>query len=183
MDDAEEVLTEEPRQNSPPDGERPAEHAPGRRWDLPHGCSEPRPRQAEIRTADEVLYDFSGGSAAMDIAQNLKKEENVVVARGGGSKSVQMGLAQTACQGILAGNLKTKVRYLESRLTWNTSFATERATRMTGAWNAWLDAGSVLESEGVTSNSSAMSSRQPYRGALLSGLCDFFGTQWKLHRD
>ena len=52
-DDA--VLTEEPRQNSPPEGERPVEHATGRRWRLPHGCSEPRPRQAQNRIADEVL--------------------------------------------------------------------------------------------------------------------------------
>ena len=52
-DDA--VLTEELRQNSLPEGERPAEHATGRRWRLPHGCSEPRPRQAQNRIADEVL--------------------------------------------------------------------------------------------------------------------------------
>ena len=32
--------------------------------------------------------------AATGIAQNLKMEENVIVARGGGSKSVQAGLWQ-----------------------------------------------------------------------------------------
>ena len=52
-DDA--VLTEEPRHNSPPKKERPAEHATGRRWRLPHGCSEPRPRQAQNGIEDEVL--------------------------------------------------------------------------------------------------------------------------------
>ena len=49
--------------------------------------------------------------AAMGIAQNLK-EETVVVARGGGSKSVRVGPAQAARQGILAGDSKAKVRYL-----------------------------------------------------------------------
>ena len=57
---------------------------PGRRWELPHGCSEPRPRQAEIRIADEVLTTSAQAAleseqidkamAAMGIAQNLKKE-------------------------------------------------------------------------------------------------------------
>ena len=55
MDDADAVLTEEPCQNSPPEGETPAEHATGRRWGFPHGRSEPRPRQADNRIADEVL--------------------------------------------------------------------------------------------------------------------------------
>ena len=52
-DDA--VLTEEPRQNSPPEGEKLAEHATGRRWRLPLGRREPRPRQAENGIEDEVL--------------------------------------------------------------------------------------------------------------------------------
>ena len=54
---------------------------------------------------------------AMGIAQNLKKGENVVVARGGGPKSVHTGLGRAARQGLLAENSKTKVRYLGSRLT------------------------------------------------------------------
>ena len=64
-------------------------------------------------------------------------EVNVVVARGGGSKSVQMELAQTARQGILAGESKTKVRYLDGQLIWNMPSATERETRIAAAWNAW----------------------------------------------
>ena len=30
-------------------------HPPGRRWGLPHGCSEPRPQQTEIQITYEVL--------------------------------------------------------------------------------------------------------------------------------
>ena len=58
MDDADVVLTEEPRQNSPPEGEMPAENVPGRKWRLPHGCSEPRFREAKIRIAETVLTTF-----------------------------------------------------------------------------------------------------------------------------
>ena len=51
---------------------------------------------------------------AMGIAQNLKEEEEgVVVARGGGSKSVQVGLAQAGRQGILAGDSKAEVQHLQ----------------------------------------------------------------------
>ena len=52
-DDA--VLTGELRQNSPPEGERPAKHATRRRWGFPLGRREPRPRQAENGIEDEVL--------------------------------------------------------------------------------------------------------------------------------
>ena len=48
--------------------------------------------------------------AALGISQNLKKEEHVVVARGGGSKSVQTGPGHAARQGLLAVNSTTKVR-------------------------------------------------------------------------
>ena len=61
----------------------------------------PRPRQAENRIADEVFAisaeaaleneQIDKAMAATGIVQNLKKEENVVVAPGGGSKSVQWG--------------------------------------------------------------------------------------------
>ena len=66
----------------------------GRKWRMPQCCSEPRPHQAEIRIADEVLtilaeaalenQQIDKAMEAMGIAQNLKKEENVVVARGEG---------------------------------------------------------------------------------------------------
>ena len=45
--------------------------------------------------------------AAMGIAQNLKEEENVTVARGGGSTSVQAGLRQATSQGLFAASSKT----------------------------------------------------------------------------
>ena len=57
--------------------------------------------------------------AATGIALNLKKEENVVVARGGGSTSVQSGLGQAASPDLLVGDSKTTVRYLCGRSTWN----------------------------------------------------------------
>ena len=118
----------------------------------------------------------------MGIAQNLKEEENVVVARGVVSKSVQMGLAQTACQGILAGNLKTKVRYLESRLTWNTPFATERATRMTGAWNAWLMLGRFWKAK-VDFKFKCNIFKATIQGRTAVRLVRLFGTKWKLQRE
>ena len=63
---------------------------------------------------------------AMGTAQNLRKEEDTRRVRA-----------------LLAGELKTKVRYLGSRLTWNLSFATERETGLAAAWNA--HDGPVLE--------------------------------------
>ena len=61
---------------------------------MPQCCSEPRPHQAEIRIAEEVLtilaeaalenQQIDKAMEAMGIAQDLKKEENVVVARGEG---------------------------------------------------------------------------------------------------
>ena len=104
MDDADEVL-----RDGPPQGERTTENVIGRRWGLPHGCSEPRPRQGEIRITDEVSTVLTEAAleneqddkamAAMGIAQNLNKEETVVVARGGGSMSVLKSLAQASRQG------------------------------------------------------------------------------------
>ena len=56
----------------------------GRRLGMPQGCSEPRPQQAEIRIADEVLAILAEAALenkqidkameAMGIAQNTKKE-------------------------------------------------------------------------------------------------------------
>ena len=118
----------------------------------------------------------------MGVAQNLKEEENVVVARGVVSKSVQMGLVQTACQGILAGNLKTKVRYLESRLTWNMSFATERATRMTGAWNAWLMLGRFWKAK-VDFKFKCTVFKATIQRPTAVRLVRLFGTKWKFQRE
>ena len=65
--------------------------------------------------------------AARGIAQNLKKEENVTVARVG-AKSVQTSLGQATSQGLLAGSSKTTVTFQGSKLTWIVSFAKERKT-------------------------------------------------------
>ena len=83
---------------------------------------------SKIRVAGEVLTILAEAALeneqidkameAMGIAQKMKKEENVVVARGGGPKSVHTGLGQAARHGLFAENSKTKVRYLGSRLTW-----------------------------------------------------------------
>ena len=110
-----------------------------------------------MRVADEVLTILAEAALeneqidkameAMGIAQNLKKKENVVVARGGGPKSVHTGLGQAARHGLCAENSKTKVRYLGSWLTWKMSFSTERETRIAGLERVAHD-GSVLESAG-----------------------------------
>ena len=130
----------------------------GRRWGLPQGCSDSRPPQAEIRIVGEVVTILAEAALwneqvdkameTMGVAQNLKKEEKVVVARGEWSRSVQMGLAQAGRQGILAGisktrqgifagTSKTKVSGLGGRLTWNMIFAAGKEIRTNAAWNAW----------------------------------------------
>ena len=55
--------------------------------------------------------------AVMGIAQNLKEEENVLVARGAGAKSVQASLGQATNHGLHARSSKTTVRDLGSNLT------------------------------------------------------------------
>ena len=102
---------------------------------------------------------------AMGIAQNLTKEENVVLARGKRSESVQMGLAQAARQRILAGISKTKVRYLGSRLTWNTAFA---------GWNASHMIGQFGEAR-VNFKFKCNVSKATVQVALLTGLFAFAG--------
>ena len=146
----------------------------------------------KLRVADEVLTilieaaventQIDKAMAAMGIAQKLKEVENVVVAPGCDSKSVQTGLAQTACQGILAGNLKTKVRYLESRLTWNISFTTGRATRMTGAWNAWLMLGQFWKAK-VDFKFKCNIFKATIQRPTAVRLVRLFGTKWKLQRE
>ena len=101
---------------------------------------------AEVRIADEMLTilavaalendQIDRAMTGMGTTQNLKKEENVVVARGGGSKSTHAALGQAARQGLFGVRFETKGRYLGSRLTWNMSSATERDTRIAAAWNA-----------------------------------------------
>ena len=73
-------------------GERDGKKSGG----LPHGCSEPRQQQAEMRIADGFLTILAEAALeneqmdkameAMGIARSLKKEEDIVVARGEGAK-------------------------------------------------------------------------------------------------
>ena len=156
---------------------------------LPHGCSGAQPQQREIRIADEVLTILAEAALeneqigkameameamGMDTALNLKQEENIVVARGDGSKSVQMGLAQAARQGIFAGISKTKVRYLGNRLTWNMAFAAEKENRTRATWNAWHMMGQFWKAT-VHFEFKCNVFKATVQGALLSGLGAFAG--------
>ena len=59
-----------------------------------------------------------------------------------------MGLAQTARQGIVAGESKIKVRHLGSRLHWNMSGRHGEGNRNRGNLERVAHAGSVLETTG-----------------------------------
>ena len=188
------VLTEEPRQNSPPEGERPAEHATGRRWVAPT-----RPKRApdlgrrRIESQVQLLTILAEAAleneqidkamAAMGIVQNLKKEENVVVAPGGGSKSVRMGLAQTARRGILAGESKTKVRCSGEPLEPGTCPSPRRGnqeSRQPGTCGTcWVSSGNHR----WISRSNATFSKSNHTGRTAVRLVRFWTTKWKLHRD
>ena len=80
------------------------------RWGLSLECSEPQPTSTKLRLADEILtflgeaaFENEQAMAAMGTAQNLKEEENVIVAREVGTKCVQPGLGQSTSQGLCAG--------------------------------------------------------------------------------
>ena len=111
---------------------------------------------------------------AMGVAQNLKKEENAVVARGEGSESAHMGLAQAARQGILSGSSRTNVRSLGSCQTWNMAIAAEREIRINAAWNAWHMMGQFWKAK-VNFKFQCNVFKATVHGALLSGLCAFAG--------
>ena len=117
--------------------------------------------------------------AAVGIAQNLRKEENVVVTRGGGSTSLQTGLAQAARHVSLAGDSKTKV---VSRPTLNMSFATERETRTAAAWNAWKMLGEFCTAK-VDFKLKRKRLQSVHTGRTTVRLVRFCGTRWKLHRE
>ena len=198
---------EELRQNLPHEKERLTENVTGAMWGLPRGCSGPWLQQAEIRIADEVLTVLAEAALeneqigkamgvmeameamGMGTAQNLKKEENMVVARGEGSKSVQMGLAQTARQGIFAGTSKTKVlllgkpTYLEYGLRLRERERESEKQELMQTWNAGHMMGAVLESKSKLQVHSAASFEATVQGALLAGLYAFCGAKRKLERE
>ena len=159
-------------------GERSAENLLERKWRLPHGCSESRPRQAEIRIADEIMTilpeaaleneQIDKAMVAMGIPHNLKNEDNVVVARGGGSKSVQMGLAQAARQGILAGDSMAKGRHLV------------RETRIAAAWNSWYPRrGNDGGSEGVQASPNFARLGRPHTSRIVVTVEGVISYKWK----
>ena len=68
---------------------------------LSSGCSEPRPLQMKLRIAHEILAFLAEAAlenalihkamAAMGIAQNLKEEENVIVAEEADQRRCKQG--------------------------------------------------------------------------------------------
>ena len=96
--------------------------------------------------------------AAIGIAQNPEKEENVIVARGGRSKSVQTEVGQATCQEVLAASAKTTVRLLG----WSFDC------------NAWHHGRAI-------SSNNATFSRQLYKGSF--GLMRFRRPWLKSHRE
>ena len=113
--------------------------------------------------------------AAMGIARNLKKEENVIVARGVGATSVHAGLGQATCQGPFAGSSKFTVRYLGRRLTWNMSFAKETETRIAPALECVANVGRFLVCASQRQLKKCNVFKATVQGAILSGLCAFAG--------
>ena len=77
--------------------------------------------------------------AAMGIAQNLKKEEDVIVARGVGATSVLAGLGQARSQGIFAGGSTSTVRYffLPQVVLEHVTRQRKRKHEFIAAWKAW----------------------------------------------
>ena len=183
MDDADVALADEPRQHAPPQGESTTEIVTRRRCELPHGCSEPRPRQAEIRIADKVFSmlakaaleneHIDKATAAMGIAQKLKEEEKVVVARGGGSTSEQKGLAPVVAResgGRLEreGNVLGESPNLQHVLRYSKENPNCRSLERVA------HAGPAPECEGGLQFSSVTSSKQPYKAHCWQACALFF---------
>ena len=61
---------------------------------------------AEAALENEQIDKATEAMETMSTAQGFEKEEDIVAARGEGSKSVQLGLAQAARQGIFCRNLE-----------------------------------------------------------------------------
>ena len=82
---------------------------------------------------------------------------------------MRMGLAQTARLGILAGESKTKVRYLCSRLNWNMSFRKgAHESRQPGTrGTCWVSSGKAK----VDFKFKCNVFKATTQGALLSRLC------------
>ena len=148
-------------------------------------CSEPWPTKTKLRVADEILTFLEGAAfeneqidmamAAMGIAGNLKKEENVIVAREVGATSVQAGLGQATCQGPSAWEFKVHGEILGRRLTWNMSFAKKRETRTAAALECVANVGRFLDCASQRQLKKCNVFKETVQGAILSGLCAFAG--------
>ena len=93
-----------------------------------------------------------------------------------------MGLAQTARLGIVAGESKTKVGHLGSRLNWNMSFATERRNTNRGSLERVAHVGSVLETTGGFQGQ-VQRFQSDHAGRLVVRLARFLQDRRKLHRE
>ena len=117
-----------------------------RGWEPSSSCREPRHRSAAVRVADEIITflreakienrQIDRAMAGTGFKQNLKKEDDVIVTRGPGARSVHLGLSKVAKAADFAGVPKTVIKYLGSRLAWNLSFAHERGARIAAALEA-----------------------------------------------
>ena len=92
--------------------------------------------------------------------------------RGGGSKSVQMGLAQKARQRIVPGRVKTMVRYLGCRINLDHVLRHGEGNTNRGSLECVAHAGSVLETTGGF-HVQVQRFQSNHTGAMLSGLCGF----------
>ena len=154
--------------------------------------NQPGHQASKLRAADDIFTFFMKAAfenkqigkavSVMGSAQNLKKEEDVIVARGVGATSVQSGLRQAKSQELFAGSSKTTARYLGSRLTWKMSFAKEMETRIAAASNAWRMLGE-LEKSSVNFKFECNVFKSTDQGALHSGLCAFAGQNGSFTRN
>ena len=89
------------------------ENVTGKTWELPHGLptaagGDPHRSRlpAEAALENEQIDKATEAMETMSTAQGFEKEKDIVAARGEGSKSVQLGLAQAARQWIFCRNLE-----------------------------------------------------------------------------
>ena len=122
-------------------------------------------------------------TAAMGIAQKLKKEENVVVARGGGSTSEQKGLAPVVARES-GGRLERESNVLGESPNLEHVLRYSKENPNCHSLERVAHAGPAPECEGGLQISSVTSSKQPYRAHCWQA-CALFscGTRWALHRE
>ena len=105
------------------------------------------------------------------------------MARGVGATSVQAGLGQASCQGLLAGSSKFTVRHLGSRLTWNMSFAKERETRIAAALECVANVGRFLECASQRQLKKVQCVQSNCIGCDPLGFVRFCRPEWELYKE